>query len=114
MTPNSPVASDQPTRMASWASAGIEWATMPTTLSCVRVGPVANCIESPTWMPAESASDLGTITEPPASRASRAFARSPETKFRRPSTRKSCPTIAAASWRTTGVSEEPPVADDMT
>ncbi len=29
-------------RIASWAPAGIEWATMPTTRSRVGVGPVAN------------------------------------------------------------------------
>jgi hypothetical protein len=56
VTPNL-AASGQPIRIASWDSAGIERATMPTTAEFGDVEPVANSMVSPTWMPAGPATD---------------------------------------------------------
>ena len=52
VAPNGPRASDQPIRIASCESPGIEWATMPTTTSRVGVSPVAKLSVSPSRMSA--------------------------------------------------------------
>ena len=99
-TPNSEVASDQPTMSDSPDAPGKPRSTIPETRRSADLAPMAeNRIIEPGPRARRSARDRGSSTVPPLSRPFNADVRSPSTKRSRPSASMSPPTTAAASSR---------------
>ncbi len=99
-TPNSAVASDQPTSTVSPALPGSVRSTMPATRRLAgAAAPTVNRIVAPSPSPSRSDWLRGRITVPPPSSPVSAEVRSPATNVSRPSARRSFPVIAAASSR---------------